>query len=659
MIVVALMSSAGGLVAQTLVSDKDDYAPGETAYLLGSGFLPAEDIDLSISIDDPAINFHVSDYEWAQFPADESGGFLVEYLVPDEAADKFLTATALGLSSGRIAIATFTDHPPSNFAAASASMTLSGNTVTLSVTVTQTAGSATVITGVKANGSNANDVNLVLTGPGTTNGNGSWTGSFTGECGRTYRWDKVEITMNHTTGAGTHPADRPVTVSDLVMPACSTTTTSTCPAAATEGDTSVQVSASVADAGAMNGGQALIGGHTVGAGSVTFQVIRDSDATVVGTGTFPVAGGVTGSQSVPVPALISGSYTVMATYSGVASAPPGGIRFAGSVGQCGFTAEALCAPVTEVAISSPAEGAVIVAANCADSQVTVSASADGTSPVLSYSLDGGTAQSTSTLTLSLGEHTITVSATNDCTPSPVTASVTVHVKAETSLTLEALPASFVTGACSRSVCATLEDRCGTALEGKTVEFQASVDGASFFSLGSGVTGAQGQACVTFDLDLAPGAISFLASFDGDGSYLPSDSGESDPVPVVYDFGGGFRPPLGKSVTTGVKRGSTVPVKFRLFDCNGNEICSELGLGHHTIDVSFHSGVAPSGDPTIEDSGSSNDDGIAFRYGGACGADGNWIFNLTTGADYSVGSTYKITAHLNDGTSHDVFISIKR
>ena len=31
----------------------------------------------------------------------------------------------------------------------------------------------------------------------------------------------------------------------------------------------------------MNGGQPLIGGHTVGAGSVTFQVIRDSDATVI------------------------------------------------------------------------------------------------------------------------------------------------------------------------------------------------------------------------------------------------------------------------------------------------------------------------------------------------------------------------------------------
>jgi len=653
-----VMLWTAGLGAQTLVSDKDDYAPGEIAYLAGAGFLPRESIDLSISIDDPAAGLHVADYEWVQFDADESGGFVAEYLVPDEAADKFLTATALGLTSGRIATATFTDHPPSNFTAASATMTLSGNMVLLSVSVTQTAGAATVITGVTASGNTADGVSAVLTGPGTANGNGTWTGSFPGECGRTYRWDKVVIAMNHTTGAGSHPADRNVTVSDLAMPACSTTTTVTCPASATEGDTSIQVSASVADAGAMNGGQALIAGHTVGTGSVTFEVVRDSDSVVVGTATFPVASGTTGSQSVSVTALLPGSHTVEATYSGVSSTPPGGIRFLGSGGQCGFAAESLCDPVTEVAISSPAEGALILAADCAVAQVTVSASADGSSPVLSYSLDGGASQSSSTLTLPLGEHTITVSATNGCTPAPVTASVTVVVKAETVLALDALPASFITGACDRTVCARLEDGCGSPLAGKTVEFEASVDGVAFSSLGSGVTDDEGLACVTFQLDLAPGAITFLARFEGDASYVESDSGESDPVPVVYDFGG-FRPPLAKSLTTGVKRGSTVPVKFRLFDCNGNEICSDLGLGPHTIAVSFHSGAAPAGDPAIDDAGSSNDEGIAFRYGGACGSDGNWIFNLKTGDDYSVGSTYRIRADLNDGTSHHVFISIKR
>jgi hypothetical protein len=651
--------SSGSLLAQTLVSDKDDYAPGETAYLTGAGFLENEMIDLSISIDDPASGYHVSDYEWTQFATDANGSFVAQYVVPEEAADMFLTATAMGLASGRIAIATFTDHPPSNFTAASAAMTLSGSTVSLSVSVTQTGGSATVITGVKASGATANGVSLVLSGPGTANGNGTWSGSFAGECGRTYRWDKVEITQNHTTGSGAHPAERAVTVADLAMPACATDTVTTCPGTGGEGDTSVPVSADVTDTGAVNEGQALTGGHVVDAGSVTFDVVRESDGVVVGTGTFPVTAGTTGGQSVPVAPLLAGPHTVVASYSGVTSAPPGRIRCAPSSGWCGFNALSLCEPVTEVTIASPLEGALLTAANCADLEVTVSASADGTSPVLSYALDGGAPQTSSTLVLPLGAHTITVLAANDCTLAPVSASVTVIVKAETVLTLGTLPESFLTGACDRVVCATLEDSCGTALPGRTVDFEASTDGgASFFALGSGTTDAAGVSCLTFGLNLAPGEVSFRASFAEDDTHLASDSGVSDPVAVVYDFGG-FGPPVARSATTGVKRGSTVPVKFRLFDCSGNEICGDLGLGPHEIGVYFQSGVAPSGDPAIDDAGSSNDDGTHFRYGGSCGIDGNWIFNLKTGSDYALGATYRIEAYLNDGTIHNVFVSAKR
>jgi hypothetical protein len=37
----------------------------------------------------------------------------------------------------------------------------------------------------------------------------------------------------------------------------------------------------------------------------------------------------------------------------------------------------------------------------------------------------------------------------------------------------------------------------------------------------------------------------------------------------------------------------------------------------------------------------------------------WIFNLKTNNEYTVGNTYKITAHHDDGTDRDVYINIKR
>ena len=125
--------------------------------------------------------------------------------------------------------------------------------------------------------------------------------------------------------------------------------------------------------------------------------------------------------------------------------------------------------------------------------------------------------------------------------------------------------------------------------------------------------------------------------------------------VIYNFVG-FNSPLTNDSATKVKRGSAVPVKFRLYDCSGQQICDE-SAPPHVISVQFHQGAAPAGNPDIDDAGSSGDSGVNFRYSGTCG-DGQWIFNLKTNATYVGNSTYKVRAALNDGTAHDVFISIK-
>lgn len=107
----------------------------------------------------------------------------------------------------------------------------------------------------------------------------------------------------------------------------------------------------------------------------------------------------------------------------------------------------------------------------------------------------------------------------------------------------------------------------------------------------------------------------------------------------------------------VKRGSGFPVKFRLYDCSGQEICCEE-IVSATIGVTLQTGASPIAEPSVTDAGAANDNTSVFRYSGTCGGGGNWIYNLKTNTSYILGATYKVTAYLNDGTQVCGYISIK-
>jgi hypothetical protein len=148
-----------------------------------------------------------------------------------------------------------------------------------------------------------------------------------------------------------------------------------------------------------------------------------------------------------------------------------------------------------------------------------------------------------------------------------------------------------------------------------------------------------------------GSASFsvdVTASDGKVTVGPTTCGGTAEAQIIYAFVGFLRP-LDNAVTTIVKRGSTVPVKFQIFDCSGNAITT----GDHTIDVTCQIASVPYGDPTVDDAGKSGDDGDSFRYEAP-----NWIFNLKTNTTYAVGVTYQIWADLDDGTTHTVLISIK-
>jgi len=152
-----------------------------------------------------------------------------------------------------------------------------------------------------------------------------------------------------------------------------------------------------------------------------------------------------------------------------------------------------------------------------------------------------------------------------------------------------------------------------------------------------------------------GSASFsvdIQASDGTDTVNSTCGGEAD-AQITYAVFNGFFSPLNNNTATKVKRGSGVPVKFQLKDDCDNLITT----GDHTISVAWHCGVSPEGPADVDDAGASNGDTAPwlFRWD-PTGM--QWIFNLKTNTSYAVGATYKITATLDDGTSRDVYISIK-
>jgi hypothetical protein len=91
-----------------VVSDKDDYSPGETALFQAAGFQPGELLDFSIAVGGDNGTW-VPDIAWADISADGAGGAEVDYIVPETWWGKTLQLTVMGLGSGLTASTTFTD----------------------------------------------------------------------------------------------------------------------------------------------------------------------------------------------------------------------------------------------------------------------------------------------------------------------------------------------------------------------------------------------------------------------------------------------------------------------------------------------------------------------------------------------------------------------
>jgi hypothetical protein len=136
----------------TVVTDKDDYMPGETVYITGAGFWPGEPVDLSIAVEGEDGTW-VPDVDWTIEFADENGGFETTYVVPEHWADRTLRLTAMGYSSGLVATTTFRDSVTSvtiNSPTTAAPVTVTSLPATINVAFTYVTTTPTPPVGVTA-----------------------------------------------------------------------------------------------------------------------------------------------------------------------------------------------------------------------------------------------------------------------------------------------------------------------------------------------------------------------------------------------------------------------------------------------------------------------------------------------------------------------------
>src|ERR1051325_11292132 len=98
-----LSSSATAFAQCSVQTDKGDYAPGETAYITGSGWKPGETVDLDLQ---RSSGFGPVDWSTT---ADADGNISTSYLVIDSDLNVTFLLTATGEASGCSTNTTFTD----------------------------------------------------------------------------------------------------------------------------------------------------------------------------------------------------------------------------------------------------------------------------------------------------------------------------------------------------------------------------------------------------------------------------------------------------------------------------------------------------------------------------------------------------------------------
>ena len=101
--------AAAAVQGQSVTTDKLDYAPGETVYISGNGFMPGESVLLLIEHIEPNLPDPWHTHDAWEVDADSSGNFYSSWYVEDVELNTTLYLTAVGQVSLLTAETVFTD----------------------------------------------------------------------------------------------------------------------------------------------------------------------------------------------------------------------------------------------------------------------------------------------------------------------------------------------------------------------------------------------------------------------------------------------------------------------------------------------------------------------------------------------------------------------
>ncbi|HYT71450.1 MAG TPA: PxKF domain-containing protein [Gemmatimonadales bacterium] len=656
---VTVQSTSGA----SFTTDKDDYTPGEKLNLSGAGW-QANDV-LDILLDETPQNHDPVSWTIA---VDDSGGFTdASYVVQESDLGVTFTITATGRATGETATATFTD-------AAAATVNFQTNVLPGGQTIT-------VATSFTNNGGQAASPSVTFTTPGPSTGIGqvgtspgtSFTYTFPSSVsvgGNTYNFSSGSPASPFTTGAvgstttvigtyalactapsvGTQPSNQTVTYGQdasftagasgsptvqwqvsangggpwsNIPSATSTALVVTAPPVSASGNQYRAVFTNACGSATSNAATLTV----TSVGQAPLTITNPSDATYGAAATLTVSGGTTGGTV---------SYAVGGSTGCSVSGDQ--LSVTNAEGSCSVTAtmagDANYNPVTSAAYAvtlHKANQAALTITNPSDATygaaATLTVSGGTPGGTVSYAVGGSTGCSVSGDQLSVtnaeGSCSVTATMPGDANYNPVTSAahpVTLH-KATPTITWSN-PADIT---------------YGTALSGTQLNATSSVPGSLVYTPAAGtvLNAGSGQ---TLRVDVTP---TDLANY--------TTAWKNVTINVLYASAGmclsapghQILQPINADGSSAFKKGSTVPVKFRVCDAKG------VSVGTAGVVTNFQFVKKVSGTITtteIEQVVSTTPD-TYFRWDPT---DQQWIFNLNT-KNLTAGYTYYYEITLNDGS----------
>jgi hypothetical protein len=606
----------------SVTTDKTDYAPGQIVTITGNGFQPNEQVH---------IYFHEFPEEYPDIflsaVANQQGNFVVAEFAPQQIdLGRVFTLTAIGQTSGFTAQTAFKDAFSTNTAiSSSANPSDSGASVTFTATVTRASdgtsvgavGSVDFKTGGSSCGGSSTPFATV-----SLNSSGQATAS------KTFTNPPTSVTVwacYNGTGGSTGTQNSNASLTQNVNAAAAATTLTVSAANGTYGGITT-LSATLKK----TSDNSAIGGKTI-----TFTL---NGSAFAGNSAVTDISGVATLSSVSLIGISANTYP-----TGVGASFAGDSTFASSSGTNSLTINKADAVVVVTPYTVNYDGQPHTAT------VTSITGVNGETGATVGTVDVSNTTHTNAGTYATDTWSFTGTANyNNIAATTITDTIN---QANLTVTADAVPATATVDAFSKMFDNTVFSPFTVRYSGFVNNETEAVLGGTLTFSGAGTTAIYvggphtvtpgGLTSSNYNITFVSGSLNITTAFDFNGFYSPIGGS------VESGNGGSFAYPVRT-----FKLGSTIPVKFGATWLNGG---APLITGIHKLQaVKYSNATTEDGlviDATPTDAATT---GSEFRLTGT-----DWHFNLSTkGAGFKDG-TWLLIATLQDGSTHTVWITIKK